>query len=149
MCIKEQNIQNWILYTLSIPNSVFNNLPACPYAKQAYLDNKILVVESIQDLNFVELLSKYEVIVYAIDPEQITPEELYELALSISNNTIVALDDHPDYKEKVGEVILNNGEYALLLIQDRMKLEHARKILKSKGYYDNWSEDYLKEVLDL
>jgi len=145
----EESIKEWIFEKLSTPHPVFNNLPACPFAKQAYKQDKVLIVESIVDLDFTTLLSQYEVIVYATDPHNITAEELYNLCLSISNNTIVALDDHPFHEEKVGDVILNNGTYALLLVQERKKLEDARKILKSKGYYDNWSKEYLQEVFDL
>ena len=35
-------IENWILNDLSINDSFFNNLPKCPYAKKALINNKIL-----------------------------------------------------------------------------------------------------------
>jgi len=147
--VLHEDIRNWIFETLSVPNPIFNNLPACPYAGQAYNQKQVLVIESLCDIDFIQLLNEYEVIIYATDPKKITAEQLFNLSQTISNKTIVALDDHPDHEEKVGDVILNNGKYALLLIQNRKKLEHARKILKHKGYYKNWDEEYLDEVLSL
>lgn len=139
-------IEKWILETLSIPNEAFNNVPICPFAKQAWISRKVLVVDTLPQ-NIKELLQTYEVVIYALNPKDITAEDLSNLAISLSDDSIVALDDHPDYEEKVDNVILNNGKYALLLIQEREKLEHARKILKAKGYYSNWDSEYLEEVL--
>jgi len=142
-------IEQWILETLSVQSETFNNLPPCPYAKQAWLDNRVLVVEEDIQANYKQLLDTYEVIIYAYNPKEISAQDLSDLAASLSDEEIVALDDHPDYEESVGDVVLNNGKYALLLVQERTKLNKARQILKTKGYYDNWSPEYLKEVLSL
>jgi len=141
------DIEKWITDTLSIPSEIFNNLPMCPYAKQAWFSHKVLILDSENNEDLLKLLQKYEVIIYAYNPKEVTPEELYTKCKKISNDNIVALDDHPDYKESVQDINLNNGKYALILVQERAKLDQARKILKSKGYYKNWSNNYLKEVL--
>ena len=36
-------LQDWINKTLGKPNPIFNNLPACPYAKQAWVSDKVEV----------------------------------------------------------------------------------------------------------
>lgn len=143
----EEFIYSWIENFLSVNNAAFNNLPPCPYAKQAWLFNKVVVIENELPKNYEKLLEKHEVIIYAYNPSDITAEDLYQRSLEITNDNIVALDDHPDNIEQVQDVILNAGKYALLLIQERNKLEHARKILKSKDYYKNWDPKYLEEVL--
>jgi len=145
----DRHIENWIINYLTIPSETFNNLPPCPYAKQAWLDNKVLVVEDDIQTDCKQLLDTYEVIIYVYNPKEISAENLSDLAASFSDEKIVVLDDHPDYEESVGDVVLNNGKYALLLVQERSKLDKARQILKTKGYYDNWSPEYLKEVLSL
>jgi hypothetical protein len=142
-------IADWIVSYLAVPSSAFNNLPPCPYAKQAWLDNKVYITADSVGAEYKQLLDRYEVIIYAFDPKEISSEDLSNLAASLSDEKIVALDDHPDHEESVGDVILNNGKYALLLVQERTKLNKARKILKSKGYYDSWSPQYLNEVLSL
>ena len=145
----KDDLKNWIFNTLSTPSTVFNNMPICPYAKQAWITNKVLVLDSVNNENLHNLLETHEVIIYAFNPNQITAEELYNLSISLSDDKIVALDDHPSYKEQVEDVVLNNGKYALILVQERFKLEQARKILQAKGYYKNWSPEYLKEVQEL
>ena len=37
------NLNVWISKTLSIPNSTFNHLPPCPYAKKAWMEDKVEV----------------------------------------------------------------------------------------------------------
>lgn len=144
----KDHISQWISSSLSNSSEVFNNLPPCPYAKQAWLNNKVLVVEDGIFIDHITALKTYEVIIYVYDPKIITHEQLYQKCLEVSNDIIVALDDHPDNLEKVSDVVLNNGEYALILVQEREKLEQARKILKAKGYYKNWDPEYLSEVFN-
>jgi len=37
----EQDIRNWSHNFLEVPNAKLNGLPPCPYAKQAWLDDKV------------------------------------------------------------------------------------------------------------
>ena len=37
----ERDIRNWSHNFLEVPNEKLNGLPPCPYAKQAWLDNKV------------------------------------------------------------------------------------------------------------
>jgi len=142
----KKQLNDWILNFLAVSSSTFNNLSICPYAKQAWLNNKVIVLDNLDPYSIGELLQSYEVIVQVYDPKQISPDELYHISQTLSDNEVVALDDHPDVEETVGTVKLNNGVYALLLIQSRHKLEQARAILDLKGYYQNWDPEYLAEV---
>ena len=45
------------------------------------------------------------------------------------------------------EYKLNQGSYALILLQEAEKLQKAREILKKKQYYKNWTKDYLNDVV--
>jgi len=38
------------------------------------------------------------------------------------------------------------GKYALVLVQDKHKLDDHAMHLAKRGYYDNWNEEYLQEV---
>lgn len=143
------NIEHWIFDALSKKNNVFNNLPPCPFAKQAWVENKVYLKHE-QDPNIAEdqeLLKSYEVIIYVYDPTKIDSDTLSNLAKALSNQEIVALEDHPSHIEEIQGISLNNGEYALILVQLRSKLEQARKALEATGYYKNWPTDYLNEVL--
>ena len=43
--VSKEDLENWIVETLSKPNPIFNNLPPCPYAKKAWLDGKVLICD--------------------------------------------------------------------------------------------------------
>ena len=59
---------------------------------------------------------------------------------------LLALADHPDTVEEHNGVCFNMGKYALVLIQDKAKLEEHARFLAHKGYYNGWDEEYLQEV---
>jgi len=162
-----EQINNWIENFLSINNSAFNNLPPCPFAKQAMIDNKILCREitpeeriSVHDY-FIAELENYsyhwpknkEVVVIGCKPDFISSEEL-SLAVETANHRFlkqrgyIALEDHPDEPEMILDTCVNQGEYALALLQPIDKLQRARKILQKQDYYKYWTEEYYKEVVD-
>lgn len=145
----KQDLESWINDVLSVAHPSFNLLPPCPYAKTAWDENRVDVVLDDPLTHFdPSLLELRDVIVYVFDPAEITVEELYDLAVELNHRypTTVALDDHPLYKETVDDVVLNQSQYALILVQHRDKLEHARNILEAKGYYQHWDPKYLAEV---
>ena len=59
---------------------------------------------------------------------------------------LIALGDHPDTIEEHNGVRFNMGKYALVLLQDKVKLHNHAKLLALKGYYDGWDEEYLQDV---
>ena len=60
----------------------------------------------------------------------------------------IALEDHPDHIEQVDDLIFNQGEYAIVLVQEAEKLNKARKILQKQNYYKNWPKEYLEDVVE-
>jgi hypothetical protein len=61
---------------------------------------------------------------------------------------ILALEDHPDSVEDVNGVIMNQGKYALVLVQSLSKLNVAAKQMGTKGFYHAWPEEYLTELFE-
>lgn len=151
------NLDVWISKTLSIPNSTFNNLPPCPYAKQAWIEDKVEVksfdswVDAYSTLLSREYdFNKTDVIIFAFPSEDITPSQLSSMIDRVTDtwnkNHIVVLEDHPDDLEQVDGFKLNFGKCCLLLIQLRSKLNEARSYLDSKQYYKNWTKEYKDSV---
>ena len=151
------NLDVWISKTLSIPNSTFNNLPPCPYAKQAWIEDKVEVksfdswVDAYSTLLSREYdFNKTDVIIFAFPSEDITPSQLSSMIDRVTDtwnkNHIVVLEDHPDDLEQVDGFKLNFGKCCLLLIQLRSKLNQARSYLESKQYYKNWTKEYKDSV---
>ena len=156
------NIQDWIYARLSKPNGVFNNMPACPYAKKAWLDGSVKT-HYLDDTHPIEYIlnaeienytyhwpKKTEVVVLGFDYKRLLP---YKLSAIIDDNKhmldkrgFTALEDHPFERESVEDVWLNNGQYGLVLLQPTAKLKEARQYLEEKGYYKNWPDKYKQEV---
>jgi hypothetical protein len=59
-------------------------------------------------------------------------------------NDLIALEDHPKDPEIVNGVSMNQGTYALVLVQSLSDLDAKAKIMADKGFYDSWPEEYLK-----
>jgi hypothetical protein len=61
---------------------------------------------------------------------------------------MLALEDHPADVENVNGVIMNQGKYALVLVQSLSKLNTAAKQMGSKGFYHTWPEEYLTGLFE-
>ncbi len=155
----ESDIYDWVI-RLSEPRSEFNNLPACPYAKKAMMENKVRVIEVKSGSDFTPTLQSVtsdwpeniEVVVIGCDPSQVSPDYLTEIT-ETANSTFLAergylaLEDHPEVKEEVAGYVVNCGGWALLLLQASEKILTARAFLERRGYYKNWDENYYKDVV--
>lgn len=163
----ESDIHEWIETKLSVELDEFNGLPACPFAKQAMLENKIKCVHLknvfghivMPDYFLAELENftyhwpkNKEVIVLGCDPADISAEKLSEVAEQANSTFLkkrgyIVLEDHPDHAENVAGYSVNQGTWALLLLQSRKKIIGAREILEKRGYYKNWDPEYYREVV--
>ena len=153
-----ETIQNWISDFVTRPNPVFGNLPPCPFAQKAIIDNKVTFLEldgvasyptlyqHILECDFDEI----DVLCMIAQPDQFTAMETVKLAEDLNGyfmkQDIVVLEDHPNIKESVKGVQLNNGHYTLFLVQRLSKLNRFSKVLEAGPYYKNWSRSYLESV---
>jgi hypothetical protein len=90
-----------------------------------------------------------EVIIYAYDPSEWS-HELFSASIESANTEhllqadILALEDHPHNIENVNGVIMNQGKYALALVQCLSDLNTKAKLMANKGFYHDWPEEYLQ-----
>lgn len=156
----ESDIHTWILERLSENHRSFNDLPACPFAKEALLNNRVLIHNLDQYETFYSLLDQYsqswpegkEVVVLGCMPNRVDSTTLTQIVDDatedfLSSRGFIALEDHPDEIESVAGYVVNQGTYALVLLQSAQKLNKARLILDKKGYYKHWDSEYKQEVL--
>jgi hypothetical protein len=59
---------------------------------------------------------------------------------------LLALEDHPEAPEIVNGVVMNQGTYALALVQNLTDLNTKAHAMASKGFYATWPENYLQEL---
>ncbi len=153
-----QKIKNWINKFITKPNPVFGDLPPCPFALKAIMDDKVEFVELPGTADWRTLyqmicnfdFNDKDVLCMIAEPDHFTAEETVGIARELNERfmprDVVILEDHPDIAEKVKHVTLNNGEYTLFLAQGLSKLNRHAKMLESGPYYKNWSKSYLESV---
>ena len=153
-----QTIRNWISDFVTRPNPVFGNLPPCPFAQKAIVDDKVDFVEVNSICTYATLYQQIwqfdfeekDVLCMIAQPDQFTAKETVHLAHQLNEffmtKDVVILEDHPKIKEKVKSVTLNNGHYILFLAQRLSKLNRFAKALEAGPYYKNWSKSYLESV---
>jgi len=156
------SIESWIKERLSVKSEVFNGLPPCPYAQSAWLEGKVKthhldgkfplqthIPAEIENHTY-HWPKGCEVVVLGFDPLSILPSHLSEIIDEthpmLSKRGYTALEDHPFEREEVNGVWLNNGTWALVLIQPTEKLVEARQWLETKNYYKNWDPNYKESV---
>jgi len=153
-----ETIRTWIRDFVTKPNAVFGDLPPCPFAQKAMVDNRVEFVElnatadwrTIYQLIWNTDFDDKEVLCVIADPRQFTATETVgitdELNSRFMDKDIVVLEDHPDIDERVQNVKLNNGHYTLFLAQRLSKLNRYSDMLEKGPYYRNWSRSYLESV---
>lgn len=153
----ETYMRDWILTDLSSPLEILNNLPKCPYAKTAYLENKVMFFNGSE-----VLIPVIEKIIKDWDDTKIDVAVI-RLSDSISTDDITTtvdmlnsmflpldflfLDDHVNNIEQMKDIVFNNGKYNVLFLQKKSKLNLAEKKLHKLGYYNHWTKEYYDEVV--
>lgn len=151
----KQDITQWIVDFVEKPHPLLNGWSPCPYARRARLEGKIDLRVGILDpleLSAVNM-DHYDVIAYVYDATQHSADN-FNLAVDQLNTAylvprgMIALADHPDDKEMVNGVCMNQGTYAIVFLQDLLKLNDAARQLASKNFYHGWSEEYLQTLFN-
>jgi len=150
----KQDIESWIENFVEVPHPSLGGWPPCPFARQARLKRTygvFLGADPLYDLkNRARYgMEKYEVVIYAYDPTE-WPRELFANSIELANQEtliprdLIAMEDHPADPEIVNGVCMNQGTYALALIQALGDLNTKAKQMAVKGFYHNWPEEYLQ-----
>ena len=163
----EADIRKWSHEFLEIPNAKLNGLPPCPYAKQAWLDNKVAfsintglqgLLKEVNDFEYHD----YDIVVWA--SEYLPDMEYLDGFCDGVNETLslVGLDMHlmvfhPDYgAEEAGlEFLLDDDvtdeslEYCMVFVQKLSLLDDAALSLEKSGYYQHFPDEiYQSLVID-
>lgn len=150
------DVINWITGFVEKPNPLLNGWAPCPYARAARVQNKIRVDIGMSPwLDLRQLswhgLKDLDVIVKIYDPAAWPLDRFrsqWQSAQSefLEPQGLLCLEDHPEDVELVNGVTMNQGTWALLLIQSHSKLEEAAQQLAQRGYYQDWPESYLDNL---
>jgi hypothetical protein len=150
------DIVKWIIDFVEVPNSALGGWPPCPYAKKARIDNDFDVrIGSDPRLDLEEIaqqgLGGKSVVVIVYDPV-LWPHDQFSKILEQANQNcllsadIIVLEDHPDDLEIVNGICMNQGTYALALVQSLGDLDKKSKAMARQGFYNSWPEEYLQSL---
>ena len=154
----KHDIENWIVNFVEVPHPALGGWAPCPYARSARLKKSYDVHVGVDPYFDLKNRARWgmgnkEVIIYAYDPVE-WPNELFSDSLKNANhehllrNDILALEDHPSDVEMVNGVCMNQGKYALALVQSLSDLNNKAKLMAEKGFYHNWPEEYLSGLFE-
>lgn len=152
------DIEQWLINFVEVPHPALGNFPPCPYARSARLKKTYEVYIGMDPYYDLKNRARYgmgdkEVIIYAYDPVE-WPRELFAASIESANDEhllradILALEDHPADVEDVNGVIMNQGKYALALVQSLSDLNQKAQLVAKKGFYNTWPEDYLQALFN-
>lgn len=151
-----QDILQWSENFVERPHPALGGWAPCPFARSARLKNTVGIfvgADPYYDLKnrSHQGMGPYEVIIYAYNPADWN-YELFSTSLAQANkeflrhNDLIALEDHPADSEVVNGVVMNQGQYALALVQPLTDLNQRAASMAAKGFYDTWPEPYLKQL---
>ena len=162
----ESDLRNWSSQVLEVPNVLLGGLPACPYAKEAWKQNKVKVIETpnlgidtiCQARKFDNTYDLVVVASYTFPSPYAFTDFIEFLNDTFTKNDLHIMGFHPEYGaedadldflyEHEWESALED-EYAMMFIQSLSKVDDASLKLEKLGYYDVYpSEEYQTLVID-
>jgi hypothetical protein len=150
-----RDIESWIADFVEVPHPSLGNWAPCPYARKARLDRDFEVrvgSDLYSDLKSVAQTGiTKSVVIFVYESTSYTPEQFNSYLQSANmefllSQDLLALEDHPDVPEIVNGVSMNQGTYALALVQQLSDLNNKAQAIARKGFYKSWPRDYLQEL---
>ena len=152
------DIEQWIVNFVEVPHPALGGWAPCPYARSARMKKSYDVRIGVDPYFDLKNQARWgmgdrEVIIYVYDPVA-WPYEIFSGSLKNANHEhllkadIIALEDHPADVEIVNSVCMNQGQYALALVQSLSDLNTKAKLMAEKGFYHNWPEEYLTGLFE-
>jgi hypothetical protein len=150
------DIEQWVENFVEVPHPALEGWAPCPYARRARLEQDYEVrlgTDPYVDLLEISKtgLAGKSVVVFAYDPayweyRHFSASIQAANIVHLADHDLLALEDHPDDPEIVNGVVLNQGTYALGMVQRLSDLNIKAKLIAANGFYDTWSEEYLQAL---
>jgi hypothetical protein len=138
----KKNIEEWISEVSKLRPEL-GGFAICPYASKSK--------HKIVKCNVFDIIPEdgYDVLIFVVESE---------LSVDALKNWVsVYNEEYPIWKffedssiqnTYINGIKTNNDHYNLILAQPKEKLKRYREILSKTNYYNYWSNDYLKEILE-
>lgn len=159
----ESDLRSWSREVLEVPNDHLKGLPPCPYAKQAWKQDKVLVVEcddiTIDALRYCKEFydfSKELVVVASFNIPDLEEFSAFVEGLNKDFKALHCMQFHPDFGAEDAELdfLYDNDwdssldrEYCMIFIQDLRIVVNASDKLKKLGYYEAYPSSEYEELV--
>ena len=166
------DVRLWSKYYLEVPNIHLGGVPACPYAKKAWHDDKVWIAvktkrstykkelnDCIKNLDF----SKKDILIFCDPYYSYSPDELHYATEAYNEwynaKDIYFMSFHPSNPatEKEQEFLVtpegktpkveSDLKYSMMLVQKFSQLQEASDKLHRQGYYKGWPDEYYQDVV--
>lgn len=150
-----EEIKSWIINFVEVKTSIFGNLPVCPFARKARIQNQINyvvtdlsnidnIISNINDNDFI----KYSTLLLIDTHNKIDRQTKEQIEDTINkkcpnNWAVYCLAD---------EDLIFNGfksrtnKYPIIIVTDLKEVEKAEASLHKTRYFDNWNEEHYKRL---
>jgi hypothetical protein len=151
-----QDILHWSETFVEVPHPALGNWAPCPFARKARLAGTVKIIvgsDPYFDLftRCKDGLGTAEIVIYAYDPAE-WDYATFHSSLDQANrefllaHDLLVLEDHPADPEIVNGISMNQGTYALAMLQSLSKLNTAAQQMHHKGFYESWTDQYLEQL---
>jgi hypothetical protein len=167
-----EDVRLWSKHFLEVPNLHLGGVPACPFAKKAWLDKKVWVTvkpkyspykkelnNCLKNLDF----SISEILIFCDPYFSYSPNELHMATEDFNEwynrKDFYFMSFHPSNPATEEEqrflVSPNKGvevsgpdyKYSMMLVQKFSQLQEASDKLHKQGYYKQWPDEYYQDVV--
>jgi hypothetical protein len=166
------DVRIWSKNFLEVPNLHLGGVPACPFAKKAWLDKKVWVAVKTKNSTYKKELNdclknldftKKEILIFCDPYFSYSPDELH-IATEDFNEWYNRKDfyfmsfhpSNPATEEEQKFLVSPNDDtnlsgpdhkYSMMLVQKFSQLQEASDKLHKQGYYKMWPDEYYQEVV--
>ena len=166
------DVRIWSKNFLEVPNLHLGGVPACPFAKKAWFDNKVWVAVKTKNSRYKKELNnclknldftKKEILIFCDPYYSYSPNELH-MATEDFNEWYNRKDfyfmsfhpSNPATEEEQRFLVSPNKDvdvsgpdykYSMMLVQKFSQLQEASDKLHKQGYYKMWPDEYYQEVV--
>jgi hypothetical protein len=167
-----ENVRLWSKHFLEVPNLHLGGVPACPFAKKAWMDKKVWVAVKTKGSTYKKELNdclknldftKKEILIFCDPYYSYSPDELH-MATEDFNEWYNRKDfyfmsfhpSNPAMEEEQRFLVSPNKDvdvsgpdykYSMMLVQKFSQLQAASDKLKKQGYYSQWPKGYYRDVV--
>lgn len=156
----EDDLRDWSKHVLEVPSPHLKGLPPCPYAKKAWLDNKVEVIETSNDLVIEAVRNAYKVVddtlelvviaSYALPEADSLQKSIEALNILGAKQDIYFMCFHPDYGAEDADLDFLydttwqssiDQDYCMVFVQRLSNVDDKSRVLENQGYYEAFPED--------